>query len=119
MNSYCFNTEVKFLTSNRPTKQNIIDKLVENNVRLQKTAADLLISQSRVTKKVDELIDIFKKAAIHIEKGEIKEPLARKLTDLLEQNKRIAKGLILLEKFVRDKEGFSQPSEKEKIENIF
>ena len=34
-----------------------------------------------MTKKIDELVTIFKKAAEHIEKGEIKEPLARKLAD--------------------------------------
>ena len=101
------------------TKQEIIDKLVDNNIKLQKTSTELIISVNNVTKKIDELVTIFKKAAEHIEKGEIKEPLARKLTDLLEQNKRIAKGLILLEKFVREKEGLSTSSEKKEIESLF
>lgn len=108
-----------FLESKRLTKQDVIDKLVESNVKLLKTSTDLIVSMNQVTKKVDELIGIFKKAAEHIEKGEIKEPLARKLTDLLEQNKRIAKGLILLEKYVREKQGLQEPKEKEELENIF
>ena len=102
----------------RTTKQNIIDRLVENNVKLQQVNTNLLISVDNMTKKVDELVQIFKKAAEHIEKGEIKEPLARKLVDLLEQNKRIAKGLILMEKFMKEKEGYPQ-EKKEEYQDLF
>ena len=102
----------------RTTKQNIIDRLVENNVKLQQVNTNLLISVDNMTKKVDELVQIFKKAAEHIEKGEIKEPLARKLADLLEQNKRIAKGLILMEKFMKEKEGYPQ-EKKEEYQDLF
>ena len=102
------------------TKQDLIDSLVENNIKLLKSNADLLINVNNLIKKVDELVEIFKKAAMHIEKGEIREPLAQKLADLLEQNKRIAQGLILLEKFVREKETFSGiPSRKEDYGDIF
>lgn len=106
--------------SKRVSKQDIIDQLVKNSVDMQKKSADLLISMDKLTKKVDNLIEIFKKAAEHIEKGEIKEPLARRLTDLLEQNKKIARGLILLERYVRSKEGMpSKLQEKETMENLF
>ena len=105
--------------SDRVTKQDIIDKLTENSVKLQQANSNLLIGITNLTKKIDELVMIFQKAADHIEKGEIKEPLARKLTDLLEQNKRIAKGLILLENFVRENEGFSTKSSKKEFEDIF
>lgn len=99
-------------TSGRVSKQEIIDKLVENNIKL-------LTAVTNLTLKVDELVGVFKKAAQHIEKGEIKEPLARKLTDLLEQNKRIAKGLLLLENFVREREGYSSRGGKKEFEDIF
>ena len=105
--------------SSRLTKQEIIEKLIENNVKLQQASAQLLMSMNILTKKVDELVVTFKKAAEHIEKGEIKEPLARKLTDLLEQNKRIAKGLLLLENFVREREGYSAKANKKEFEDIF
>jgi len=107
------------LAGSRVTKQEIIDKLAENNVKLQQQNANLLISMNNLTKKIEELVEIFKKAAEHIEKGEIKEPLARKLTDLLEQNKRIAKGLLLLENFVREREGFGSKSTKKEFEDVF
>ena len=106
--------------SKKTTKQDIIDQLVKNSVEMQKKTADLLISVNTLTKKVDELVEIFKKAAEHIEKGDIKEPLARKLTDLLEQNKKIARGLLLLERFVRNKEGLpTKLEEKEDIGSLF
>ena len=104
--------------ASKNTKDDLIEKLVENNIKLQKNTADLLLTMNTTTKKIDELVEIFKKAAQHIERGEIREPLARKLTDLLEQNKRIAKGLILLEKFVREREGYST-KEKKSFEDIF
>ena len=106
-------------SSNKLTKQDIIDQLVKNNVELQKQNVNLLVSMDSMTKKVDELVEIFKKAAEHIEKGEIREPMARKLTDLLEQNKRIAKGLIMLERFVREREGFDTKDKKSEFEDIF
>ena len=105
--------------STRLTKQDIIDQLVKNNVELQKQNVNLLVSMDNMTKKVDELVEIFKKAAEHIEKGEIREPMTRKLTDLLEQNKRIAKGLIMLERFVREREGFDTKNKKSEFEDIF
>ncbi len=103
-------------SSSRITKQDVIDQLTKNNVELLKKNADLLSSVNNLTKKVDNLVDIFQKAAQNIERGEVREPLARKLTDLLEQNKKIAKGLLLLEKFVRDKESFSDLGKKKSFE---
>jgi len=105
--------------SSRVTKQDIIDQLMKNNIELQKKSADLLISVNDLSKKIDNLVEIFKKAAEHIEKGEIKEPLARKLTDLLEQNKKIAHGLLLLERFVRTREDISSREGKEDLGSIF
>lgn len=87
----------------RLSKQDIIDQLVQNNALLQQKSVDLLNSMNNLTKKIENLVDIFQKAAEHIEMEEVKQPLAGKLTELLEQNKKIAQGLVLLEKFVREK----------------
>ncbi len=106
-------------SSSRSTKQEIIEQLVRNHVEFQKKIADLLIGVTDLTKKVDNLVNIFQKAAEHIEKGEISEPLARKLIDLLEQNKKIAQGLLILERLVRSREGLSPVSEKEDMGSIF
>ena len=52
--------------SSRLTKQDIIDQLMKNNVELMKKNADLIISMNNLTKKTDELVEIFKKAAEQI-----------------------------------------------------
>lgn len=102
----------------RVTKQDIIDKLIENNALLQKKTTELLISMNNLTKKIDKVIEIFSKAAEHIERGEIREPLVKKLTELLEQNRSIARGLLLLEKYVREKTAFAPtlPRKEEEVE---
>lgn len=86
------------------SKEKILNQLIENNAILQSKIADLVISVNSLSKNVSNLVNLFTKAADLIEKGEIKEPaLAEKLNDLLEQNKNIARGLIMLERYVKEK----------------
>ena len=84
-------------------KDELTTKLIQSSLSLQDKNIELIDAVSKMTKKIDELISIFEQAAKNIEKGEVEEPLARKLTVLLEQNKTVARGLMLLEKYVRDK----------------
>ncbi|MBS3159615.1 hypothetical protein J4436_02400 [Candidatus Woesearchaeota archaeon] len=68
---------------------------------------ELIQNINKLVVRVDKLINIFEEASKHIgdvEGSEAKiNSLASKLEILLEQNKVIAKGLILLEKYVRGK----------------
>lgn len=93
----------KTITKTTTSEKELIKHLLETNIILQKKSTDLLISMNDLTKKIDKLLTLFETAAKNIEKGEVGEPLAKKLDFLLEQNKTIARGLILLEKYVRDK----------------
>lgn len=86
----------------RASKEGIIEQLVENNIALQEKTADLITSIKELTKKIDDMVKIFEEAAKHIKEG-TDRPLMEKLTSLIEQNKTIAKGLVLLEKYVREK----------------
>ena len=90
-------------------KDKLVEELVKINISLSKKSTELLNSMNQLNKKMSNILSLFEKAAEYIEKGEVEEPLARKLQELLEQNKQIARGLILLEKYVRDKTtvGFS------------
>ena len=88
-------------------------ELIKNNISIEKKVIELLSSVNELTKKMDQMVDIFTKAAQHIERGDVKEPLANKLTELLDQNKKIARGLLLLEKYVKEKSSFSSPIYKE------
>jgi len=86
----------------RVSKSDIIAQLAENNLALQHKTAELITSVKELTKKMDDMVSIFQEAAKHIKEG-TDRPLMEKLNGLIEQNKTIAKGLILLEKYVREK----------------
>lgn len=90
------------MSKKKLSKDDIIHQLAENNIALQGKTADLIISIKELTGKIDNMVNIFEEAATHIKEGTDK-PLMEKLQSLLEQNKTIAKGLILLEKYVREK----------------
>ena len=85
----------------------VMQELIKTNISVEKKIVELLSSINGLAKRVDQLVDIFSKAAQHIENGDVKEPLANKLNDLLEQNKKIARGLLLLERYVKEKSSFS------------
>ncbi len=97
--------------------EELISALVENELSLQKKTVELINTFNVLSQRIDRFLGVFEKAASRIERGEIEEPLAKKLESLIEQNKTIARGLLLLEKYVREKTtvGFA-PSQKMKTE---
>ncbi len=86
------------------TLSKMVDALVENNISLQHKVAEMILNMRDLNKSVKEMVTLFTEAGEHIKKGKYEDPLLVKLDELLEQNKNIAKGLILLEKFVREKQ---------------
>jgi hypothetical protein len=91
----------------------MIKVLMESNIELQHKSADMVHAVKELTKRMDSMVALFEEAASQIKSG-TDEPLMKKLEDLLDQNKTIAKGLILLEKYVRERAssstGMSMPS---------
>ena len=91
-----------------PKKGNdILNQLVENNITLQKKTTELLMGMNALTKRMSDLVGIFEEAAKRVKPGmedEELRPLIDKLQVLLDQNKNIAKGLVLLEGYVRENE---------------
>ena len=83
-------------------KTSVTQELTENSILLQQKTTELIQNVSQLTKRIDKMVSIFEDAAKHIQSG-TDEPLARKLDSLLEQNKNIARGLILLEKYIRER----------------
>ncbi len=71
--------------------------------------SDLVESTDRLVKRIDKLLSLFEEAARHVSEVESTEQkmkvLSEKLEILVEQNRSIAQGLILLEKYVRGKTG--------------
>ena len=75
-----------------------------------------LEATNKLIERIDKLVSLFEEASKHVSEVETTEAkvksLAEKLETLLEQNKSIAQGLLLLEKYVRGKtrlEGVPQP----------
>lgn len=98
-----------------PTRKAMIDQLTENSLILQKSNIELLAGIKALVEKIDKMLNMFEEASKHVmEVGEDKRiiELADKLEELLEQNKTIAKGLVLLEKYVREKSQFESPARR-------
>ena len=84
----------------------IVKELIKNNVELQLKSADLIKAVSELTTELKRLVNIFQNAAEKLEpesEGEIKS-LIQRIDALTEQNKIIAKGLLVLDKYVKNRE---------------
>ncbi len=80
--------------------------LVNLNLQLQNKNIELLNAVHSLTKRIDSLIGIFEEAAKNVgnvEDDSRMKQLTEKLEILLEQNKSLANGLVLLERYVRSK----------------
>ncbi len=99
------------MAKKRAKTEDLINALVQNEISMQKKTVELINSFNILSGRIDKFLGIFEKAASRIERGEIEEPLAKKLESLIEQNRTIARGLLLLEKYVREKTtvGFAPP----------
>ncbi len=75
-----------------------LNLLIENNIILQKSIVSL-------TRKLDKLLSLFERAGKDFSSGKVggtDEKLLDRLDDLVRQNRTIAKGLVLLEKYVKE-----------------
>lgn len=92
-------------TQSRPS-ENVSKQLVDSSILLQDKTAELLLSVNKLVKRMDDMVTVFEEASKHIKSG-LDEPIAKRLEELLEQNRNIARGLILLERYVREKTGMN------------
>ena len=84
--------------------EKLMEKLIENTTLLQKKDAELMVSVKHLVDRIDRMLNVFDEASKHVmEVSEDKRvaELSDKLEELLEQNKTIAKGLLMLEQYVR------------------
>lgn len=99
-------------------QENLIEQLIENNLILQKKETELMMNVNNLVKRIDRMLNVFEEASKHVmEVGEEKRiiELADKLEELLNQNKNIAKGLIMLEQYVKTKSQFESPMQQRRI----
>ena len=84
-----------------------ISNLTKNNVELQKVSIQLAESNDKLVNKISDLIGLFEEAAKNvgvIDELKVREEtqgLSERLDTLLQQNRDLAKGLLLLEQFVK------------------
>ena len=91
------------------SQEKLINQLLQNNISLQKKNTELIESINTLSKKINSMLTLFEDAAKQIKSGEVEQPLGQKLEELLEQNRKIARGLLLLERYIREKT-FSSPT---------
>ncbi|MEK6841294.1 MAG: hypothetical protein AABW57_01635 [Nanoarchaeota archaeon] len=87
-------------------KEKAPSALLQLNIELQKKNIELLEAINSLTQRIDNLVNIFEEAAknvANIEEDRKVKDLANKLEELLEQNKSLANGLLLLERYIRSK----------------
>lgn len=86
--------------------------MLENSIALQKVLTNLAVSLDRLSKDMEKMLELFKEAskAMGEEKalGEVdmdrENKLISRLDNLIEQNRTIAKGLVLLESSIKEKD---------------
>jgi hypothetical protein len=91
---------------NKKTEDVGIKKLIEISILSQQTNLTLIKSMSELSKRVDKLVTMFEKAANNV--GDIKavtqeevEDVARRVQEVVQQNRDLAEGLLNLDGYVR------------------
>ena len=95
-------------------------KLIQNSTKIQAKNVELIENIDKLVKKIDMFLGLFEEASKKVTEVEDTEAriqsLSNKLEILLEQNRTIAKGLILLEKYVRGKTSLERAEGPESVE---
>ena len=95
-----------------------IDLVIENSIALQKVVTELAVNIKKMSLDISEMLELFKesakslsseKADEEIKKSDLDE-LKSRIDELIDQNKIIAKGILLLESSMSPKEKY--PSER-------
>jgi hypothetical protein len=90
-----------------------IDVLIQNSIALQKAITILAVNLEKFTKETGKLLEFMSDSAKSFEAEEkvkgtvvgttVSGDLVKKLDMLIDQNKMVAKGLVLLENYLREK----------------
>ncbi|MBT3642819.1 hypothetical protein HN604_01710 [archaeon] len=116
--------------SNNPSKKKVIKKktpsskpkqmtarereqlLIENFVGLQHAMTNLSMKFGNLSQNIQTLLQVFEEAAKNFMQGPTQkdnEGMLKKIDSLLDQNKTIAKGLVLMEENLRNKPHAEEP----------
>ena len=92
----------------KPKKEEVEQALIENFIQLQKVLTNLTLKFDELSSNMSRLLQLFELAAKNFsEKGDGKSSLdhdfLKKLDALLDQNKVISKGIMMMEEKVRNR----------------
>jgi len=88
----------------KTSEEHMFDELMKANVELQHKVVDLIASVKDLTKEVGSMVKLFKEAGENIKRGKYEDPLVAKLDELLDQNRKVAQGLLILENYIKEKQ---------------
>lgn len=82
-----------------------VTELTRMNIELQKITVELIDKMNNLTTRMDRMLSLFEDAARAIgNTPEESSGLKTQLQDLLEQNKTIARGLLSIERYIRERQ---------------
>ena len=104
------------------SKDKILDQLIQNNLVLQSKIIDLVRSNESLTSEMKTMVNFFKQAGEQMtleSEDERLKPLINKIGELLDQNKVILRGLILVQKYIKTSAGSEDMSPKSSLDSSF
>ncbi len=114
--------EIEPKPQKRDSMQDVSKELMKNNIILQskiielvKSNNELLKSQAAMTDEIKSMVTLFKEAGeqmIAETEEEKLRPLLGRISELVEQNKGIMRGLILIQKYIRVSTTSEMPQQK-------
>jgi len=90
-------------------KEEKLDLLIKNTISLQKVITDLASDVTSLNADIKKMLNLFEEANKAFKEGKFQAPAAmagdlpEKINQLIEHNKIIAKGIVLLEDFLKEK----------------
>lgn len=106
-------------TDSKAPKDKVLDQLVQNNLILQSKIIDLVKSNEELTSEMKTMINFFREAGEQMtleSEDERLKPLINKIGELLEQNKAILRGLILVQKYIKSSTASSELPKSSSLE---
>ena len=81
-----------------------VNELASMNIELQKVTIQLIDKMNNLTVRMDRMLSLFEDAARNLSTTDDSSGLKTQLQDLVEQNKVIARGLLSIEKYIRERQ---------------
>ncbi|HLC72714.1 MAG TPA: hypothetical protein VJH37_03970 [Candidatus Nanoarchaeia archaeon] len=82
----------------------IVNELASMNIELQKVTVQLIDKMNNLTVRIDRMLSLFEDAARNLSATDDASGMKTQLQELVEQNKAIARGLLSIEKYVRERQ---------------